>query len=262
MNRVAVQQIYDTLFSTESKLKRQSVYPIHKRLNAQRLQYSDIYEWISAEIPFAPSAKVLDAGCGVGYGSILLAKQHNIDITGISLSELELNQARKVATEEGVNKRLSFKLQSFDDVLPNSFDVIIAVESLKHSFDLNKTLTRLKTALRPNGQLVIVEDFYQKQELTPSARKYIADWHLIDAFRLEDYYQVLPSNKCKLTDLTNSMFPKRKWNIQLKLTLVNVVQVTQSSEKAALSKIFRGGFHLDNLYADKLMNYQVLHYHK
>ena len=259
MDRATVQGIYDTLFSTESKLKRQHSYPIHKRLNPDILQYADIYEWISQEVNFTPKSNVLDAGCGVGYGSMLLASQHDIRVTGISLSDLEIVQARKVATSKNLDQRVKFQLQSFDDLAEKSFDVIIAVESVKHSFDLQHTLQVLVNALKPNGQLLIVEDFYLQKELTKTAKKYVKDWKLLDAFRFEDYFQVLSHDKCQLTDLTASMFLKNKRKIQFQLALSNIFQITQ---KAALSRIFRGGFYLDQLYAERLMKYQVLQYYK
>ena len=262
MNIAAVQNIYDTLFTTESKLKKQQTYPIHKRLNAERLQYTDIYEWLSAELNFMENASVLDAGCGVGYGSLLLAKQHSISITGISLSKLEVEQASQVTIHQNLTDKAQFELKSFDEVPPNSFDLIIAVESVKHSFQLAHTLTVLKAALKEHGKLVIVEDFYKKNTPSTAAKNYISDWHLVDAFRLEDYHQTLPPAQCTLTDLTSSMFPKRKWNIQLKLALANILHATQRTEKAALSQIFRGGFYLDQLYAEGLMTYQVLTYQK
>lgn len=262
MNVAAVQNIYNTLFTTESKLKQKTTYPIHKRLNADRLQYTDIYEYLSAKIHFQAGAKVLDAGCGVGYGSLLLANQQDIEIEGISLSNLEIAQAQEAAAIKHLGHKATFQVQSFDDLAPNSFDIIVAVESVKHSFDLAHTLGVLQGALKKNGKLVIIEDFYAKTINTSAAQNYIKDWHLVDAFRLKDYYQTLPPTQCTLTDLTSSMFPKRKWNIRLKLALANVLHATQRAEKAALSQIFRGGFYLDQLYAEGLMTYQVLIYQK
>src|SRR5215510_14826204 len=49
-----------------------------------------------------PTDKVLDAGCGIGGSSIFLAEKIKCDVTGISLSERQIDHARKIAQEKKI----------------------------------------------------------------------------------------------------------------------------------------------------------------
>jgi len=253
MNNQNISKIYENLFRLESK---KGSYPIHKKLNLPG--HEDIYSWISSEYDFAKGAKVLDAGCGVGYGSLLLASEHDIEIEGISLSESEISQAKKNITNKSIKSKVSFNVRSFDDVKESNYDIVIAVESLKHSLNLSKTLRALKKSLKPNGYIIIVEDFYHRENYNNSARKYIRDWSLVDAFRESDYLDVLDAAKVNWFDLTKHMPSKYKFNLKMKLALLTIASWFKGKAPLNLYQIFRGGFYLDHLYADKLMSYKAL----
>src|SRR6186997_1649536 len=73
-----------------------------------------------------PSDKVLDAGCGVGGSSIFLASTLGCHVTGITLSERQVEQAVAHAKQKGVEKLVDFKVMDFcaTDFPDASFDVI------------------------------------------------------------------------------------------------------------------------------------------
>jgi len=257
MNNTTITKIYENLFQLESGANK-GAYPIHKKLLLP--EHKDIYDWLSKKYVFPKGAKVLDAGCGVGFGTILLAQQHEIEITGISLSPSEIEQAQKNARQAELQGRADFKVRSFDEIMAENYDVIIAVESVKHSLDLNHTLQVLKSALKPGGQLIIVEDFYHLKELNAHAKNYIKDWALKDAFRESDYLSVLDSKSVRWQDMTAYMPPKKTVSLYGKLSLLTLGSWVRGKTSMNIYQIFRGGIYLDLLYAKGLMSYKILHY--
>jgi len=255
MSNTAITNIYENLFQLEGN---KGAYPIHKKLVLP--EHRDIYDWLSKTYEFPKGAKVLDAGCGVGFGTILLAQQHDINITGISLSSSEIEQAQTNARQAELQHRVSFAVQSFDEIAAKNYDVIIAVESVKHSLDLNHSLQVLKNALKPNGQLIIVEDFYHLKKLNSHAKNYMKDWSLRDAFRESDYLSVLDSKFVRWQDMTSYMPLKKTVSLYGKLSLLTLGSWWKGKNSMNIYQIFRGGIYLDLLYAKGVMSYKVLHY--
>ncbi len=263
MSELVVQQIYDQLYSLESKVKKDHVYPIHKKLVFDgENEIRDIYGWMAMKLDFKDGEKVMDAGCGVGFGSCLMAKAHHIDVTGISLSEKEVEKANQFAKISGLSERVNFKKQSFDELSENSYDKIIAIESIKHSLNLSKTLQVFVDALVPGGTLYIVEDFYNKEKLSSDAHGYKNDWNLVDVFRLSDFYEVLEEENTSYQDLTKYMPTKSKFLVNLKLMFNSLFNNLRSDKEMNLNKIFRGGYYLDRMYLKGTMKYGVLKYAK
>ena len=56
-----------------------------------------------------PTDKVLDAGCGIGGSSIFLAEKIGCSVTGISLSERQVNKAKELAIEKKVEDKVEFE---------------------------------------------------------------------------------------------------------------------------------------------------------
>ena len=56
---------------------------------------------------------------------------------------------------------------NFDALLEEKFDKMIAIESLKHSLNIETTLNNLIASLKPNGILVIADDFLIKNSGEP-----------------------------------------------------------------------------------------------
>jgi len=252
MTEKAIQNIYNNLLSWEGK-RALKPYPIHKILNAEDFGYFDIYEWIANTYKLDSNAQVLDAGCGVGYGSLYLSKHYNCQVTGISLSDAEVEKASGFATKENLDDKVSFKQQSFDDLEANSYDFIMAIESVKHTLDIDKTLSSLQNALKPNGTLIIVDDFLINENNSTLIKKYSKDWALKVILKHD---QFTPDFQIK-KDLTSFVSTKSQLLISLGtfiLTILNPIIKTAS--------IMRGGLYLEKLFKNDIMKYYVLEFKK
>lgn len=95
--------------------------------------------------------KICDIGCGYGATAKVLREKWGAQVTGFSLSERQLEYARK-------NDPLSeYHLCDWlNNTLPkNTYDMAISIESSEHMVDKMKFFTECYRVLKPGGRLVI-----------------------------------------------------------------------------------------------------------
>ena len=242
-NKVA--ELYNRLFLFEHDKKDSKQYPIHKKLS-HSFGYQDIYEYITAKEKIE-NKTILDAGCGVGFGSTLLVEKGAKKVHGVSISKFEIDQAIQFQKHQ----KLSFEVASFAHTKKAYYDLIICVESLKHSLDFRKDYFKLLEGLKPNGKLIIVDDFYEGKEnkkLTALMRK----WELNYILTEKNIKQIAKNEKITVDDLTE--FVQKK--MLLKLKIIRFFSQWFMSKKT--NEIFEGGWILDELYTKGLMTYKLI----
>lgn len=254
----AAARLYDALQAFESRRRKHGAYPVHKKLALERIGVEDIYDWIIERVGLPAGGSILDAGCGVGFGTIRLAQRCDCRLTGISLSENELAAARKTAAALGLSARVCFERASFDALPADRYDLIVAVESLKHSTDLGSSLAALLRSLRRGGTIVVVEDLYTGRPENPVARRVVRDWGLERLYRQEDYTDVLGAGRCCVIDLSAAVERSARARILAKLVSLRVLQEFVGGETAIALRAFRGGLYLERLYADRELDYKAI----
>jgi SAM-dependent methyltransferase len=253
-----VDLLYDALHAFEALRRGGSAYPVHKTLRADRLGRDDIYDWILERVEPAAIRHALDAGCGVGYGSIRLAQRLGCRVTGISLSEREVAAARAAAADFGLCERVTFNRSSFDDLPAASYDLIVAVESLKHSGDLARSLRSMLGALAPEGVLVVVDDCYTGPSLAAADRQLVADWELTRLYMERDFLAPLAAVRHRVIDLSDGVRRTGKWAIALRLIGVELIRPFAGETVDRALRALRGGLRLEQLYADDAMSYKAI----
>jgi cyclopropane-fatty-acyl-phospholipid synthase len=78
-----------------------------------------------------PGLSVLDIGCGWGGMALTLAREYGAQVTGITLSTEQLNEARARAAAEGLADRVKFELLDYR-ALNQGFDRIVSVGMFEH----------------------------------------------------------------------------------------------------------------------------------
>jgi SAM-dependent methyltransferase len=106
------------------------------------------YAW---SCQFASGARVLDAGCGMAYGTRMLADAGAGEVVGVDLDKALL--AGHVDTPANITLETA-------DVrdLPheaNSFDLVVCFEVIEHVTEPQRVLDELHRVLRPDGLLVV-----------------------------------------------------------------------------------------------------------
>jgi ubiquinone/menaquinone biosynthesis C-methylase UbiE len=108
------------------------------------------YRWCASA---AAGREVLDAGCGVGWGTALLAAAGPARLVGMDISEDALAEARKRTRGLDVELRRGDLLKlPFDE---RSFDLVTCFEAIEHVVDPDVALDELRRVLRPDGVLLI-----------------------------------------------------------------------------------------------------------
>ena len=107
------------------------------------------YRWATS---FCDGRRVLDAGCGAGYGAELLNQAGAASVVGVDISEAALSLARSAVTD-GVTCELGdvTALSQPDD----SFDLVVCFEVIEHVEDPSRVLDELRRVLRPDGLLLL-----------------------------------------------------------------------------------------------------------
>jgi cyclopropane-fatty-acyl-phospholipid synthase len=86
---------------------------------------------LAAKLLLAPRQRVLDIGCGWGGLAMTLAGEYGVDVTGVTLSTEQLDEARKRVSRRGLHQRVRFELRDYRDVV-GSFDRIVSVGMFEH----------------------------------------------------------------------------------------------------------------------------------
>jgi len=257
----AVANLYDDLFNLNSKRNKKESYPIHKSLVYENKKIKTLYDFLLAEFDIANNGYLLDCGCGVGYGSMLIAEQKfNLKVHGISLSEKEIELANNQCANRNLQDVCKFKIQSFDDVPADTYDCIIAIESLKHSPNIKKTMNALSASLRPNGKLFIIEDVGKKPIGNFASRRQCEDWHLPKICTVEDYQNSDKLINKQVLNMTPFMKTPNLIYIFFRIMIAEFLVGLENLglRKSTGAKITRGGFYQELLYATDKIDYLIL----
>ena len=104
-------------------------------------------------VPYVRGKRVLDAGCGIGYGSKLLADAGPIAVMGVDISR----DALDIAERQFANERLDFVCDDCQSLarVQGPFDVIVSFEALEHFSDGEAFVSRVAQLLAPGGVFMV-----------------------------------------------------------------------------------------------------------
>lgn len=142
------------------------------RPRENRLRPNDSYEAIGANAdgggaPAAPTPehiaryawaattvvgeRVLDAGCGIGRGTAILARGAR-EAVGVDLSPAAITEARREHGESADFREADMRKLPFGE---DEFDVVVCFEAITHVAEPEHALEELSRVLRPHGLLIV-----------------------------------------------------------------------------------------------------------
>jgi ubiquinone/menaquinone biosynthesis C-methylase UbiE len=125
-------------------------------------------------IGLPPSAKVLDAGSGMGRVAVYLAKHFGYQVEGIDLLEFNVNEARRFSKRSNAGGRTNFHAGDYSRLpfADRTFDAVYTMETLVHAPDFRATLAEFRRVLKPGGRLVLFEyTITPYADMEPGARR-------------------------------------------------------------------------------------------
>ena len=259
--------IYEKLVGFESGKKEKSLYPIHKKLNLPRTadgaDQQDLFDYILNNFHFKEGIRILDVGCGVGFGLIQFSQRLKCKGVGISISPKEIELARQNADQLGLEEQCEFEVKDFDSPIATKFDLILAVESIKHSANLSKTIANLTDCLNPGGKFILVEDYAHSslKANDKDLKDYMKYWNLTNYYSKKDFEDVFhnsQNNNLEWIDLTDYVIHKNPLLLDAIHFGLKITSSIPLGKLAAISKIYYAGTALEKLYKRGLMSYQIL----
>jgi len=122
-------------------------------------QASTLTELLNGDTRYPAGSLVLEAGCGVGAQTVILARNSpqarfvSIDVSAESLAHAEARVRRA-----GIDTVVFHEADIFDLPFPRqSFDHVFACFVLEHLADPGRALSRLRSCLKPGGTLTVIE---------------------------------------------------------------------------------------------------------
>jgi tocopherol O-methyltransferase len=98
--------------------------------------------------------RVCDVGCGYGATARLLAREYGAQVTGISLSQAQVEHARRV-DPDAANPRYLRGDWLGNDFREGAFEAVLAIESSEHMVDKPRCFAEAARVLAPGGRLVV-----------------------------------------------------------------------------------------------------------
>jgi 2-polyprenyl-3-methyl-5-hydroxy-6-metoxy-1,4-benzoquinol methylase len=144
----------------------------------------------------ARGARVLDAACGEGYGSALIA-QTALHVTGIDADAATIAHAR--ARYDAPNVTYIAASVTALPLADESIDLVVSFETIEHLAAQREMLAEFRRVLKPSGVLAIS---------SPNRPVYNA------AGAVENEYHVKELDRSELKSLLDERFPAQAWYAQ------------------------------------------------
>jgi cyclopropane-fatty-acyl-phospholipid synthase len=86
---------------------------------------------IAAKLLIGRGQKIIDLGCGWGSLALFLAREYDVDVTGVTLSIEQATWANEQARQLGLDRRARFLHQDYRDAA-GAFDRVVSIGMLEH----------------------------------------------------------------------------------------------------------------------------------
>ena len=179
-----------------------------------------LVEHVAAAARIKPRSAVLDAGCGFGGSSILLAKRYGAEPTGITISPVQVAMANKAAAAEHVNAK--FLLMDAEAMrFEKLFDVVWSMESISHYQEKERFWASAARFLKAKG-LVAITDWFRREGLSQNeSQKYIRpieEGMMVELDTMSDYERWMSAHGLQVVrrEILNEQVAKT-WDIGLEI---------------------------------------------
>jgi ubiquinone/menaquinone biosynthesis C-methylase UbiE len=169
----------------------------------QAFRTNNVYDYLDYTIQNAELSagqKILDAGCGIGGPASYFASKLNVEVEGITISELQFQKANAAKASKALIGKTHFTLGDYhliDEIYgPEVFDRVLFLESFGHSNNKPLLIEKALKVLKPGGVLYI-KDLFKREHPNPEDGKRIDK--IVDeinkayCYHVADLHEVLAS---------------------------------------------------------------------
>ena len=114
-------------------------------------RHDAVYRWITANLPVSRTGRVLDAGCGEGYGAELLRLAGAGSVTGLDYEDTTLHHVRRVYPQLKV-VRGNLVQTPF---AANAFQLVTSMQTIEHLWEQPRFVAECHRILEPHGTLIL-----------------------------------------------------------------------------------------------------------
>jgi cyclopropane-fatty-acyl-phospholipid synthase len=113
-------------------------------------------ELVCKKLALKAGERVLDVGCGWGSFAIHAARNHGVNVLGITLSEPQAELGRERAREAGVGDLVEIRVADYRELTGETFDAISSIGMVEHVGEerIDVYAAQLASLLQPGGRLL------------------------------------------------------------------------------------------------------------
>lgn len=158
---------------------------VHGYSNREALRLADqadtLTEILHSGIAYPSGSSVLEAGCGVGAQTVVLAKNSSeSEITSVDISEESLNHAESLIRSEGISNVNFQQADLMNLPFPeNSFDHVFVCFVLEHLQNPEQALQNLKRVLKRGGSITVIEGDHGSCYFYPETKESVKVWNCL-----------------------------------------------------------------------------------
>jgi cyclopropane fatty-acyl-phospholipid synthase-like methyltransferase len=129
----------------------------------------ELLDYIARSAGINWKLKILDMGCGIGGPAIYFAKKWNIELDGVTISDVQYEISNQNLKKENLFNKvkvydMDFHYLDNNIIKDEQYDIVLFLESLGHSNNIVMALMQAYKKLKKGGTLYI-KDFYFKKSV-------------------------------------------------------------------------------------------------
>jgi ubiquinone/menaquinone biosynthesis C-methylase UbiE len=152
------------------------------------------YTILNAELK--DGQRILDAGCGVGGPASYIASKLNVEVQGLTISEVQVEKSKEIIAAKDLKGTVQISRGDYhkmDEIFGKDvFDRVIFLESFGHSGDQSLLIEKAYSVLKPGG-ILYIKDLFRREHPNPEDGKKIDA--IVDAINQGYCYNVADLNE-------------------------------------------------------------------